>query len=89
MSSDNERVPSKSSRTEVDAFLAKVAATLFAPNQRFLDYLLHRIEALPIDVRLGQPATEAMVRTLAPDVLVALPHLFRNVPPAFVYRCRK
>jgi 2,4-dienoyl-CoA reductase (NADPH2) len=48
----------------------RLASTIFPHNQRFLDYLLTRIAALPVDVRLGEPADEALVKDLAPDVLV-------------------
>ncbi len=49
-----------------------LASTVHSDNQRFLDWLLARVDALGIDVRLGVPADVAAVAACAPDlVLVA------------------
>ena len=37
--------------------------------KRFLDYLVHRVSTLPIEVRLATPASATLVKTEAPDVL--------------------
>jgi 2,4-dienoyl-CoA reductase (NADPH2) len=46
------------------------ASTLFTRNQLFLDYLINRVNDLPIELRLGTEANETMLEKLAPDTIV-------------------
>ncbi len=46
------------------------ASTLFPRNQLFLDYLINRVEDLPIELRLGTQANETMIKELEPDAIV-------------------
>jgi 2,4-dienoyl-CoA reductase (NADPH2) len=46
------------------------ASTTFPPNQLYLDYLIGRVQALPIELRLGNLASDALIKELAPDVLL-------------------
>lgn len=46
------------------------ASTTFPHNQLFLDYLIGRVESLPIDVKLGESATREGVEALAPDAVI-------------------
>jgi len=48
----------------------RLAATTFPNNQLFLDYLLARIEALPIEVRLGKAADAAELKAIGADLVV-------------------
>jgi 2,4-dienoyl-CoA reductase (NADPH2) len=48
----------------------RFASTLFPGNQMYLDYLAGRIEDLGIEVRLGEAASDATVRELAPEAVV-------------------
>jgi 2,4-dienoyl-CoA reductase (NADPH2) len=46
------------------------ASTLFARNQLFLDYLINRVNDLPIELRLGTEVNETTLKELAPDTIV-------------------
>jgi 2,4-dienoyl-CoA reductase (NADPH2) len=46
------------------------ASTLFTHNQLFLDYLIDRVNDLPIELRLDTEANETMLKELAPDTIV-------------------
>ena len=46
------------------------ASILFTRNQLFLDYLIDRVNDLPIELRLGTQASEATLEDLAPDTIV-------------------
>ena len=48
----------------------RLASTLFPHNRRYLDHLIERMEALPIDVVLGESADAATVERLSPDAIV-------------------
>ena len=39
--------------------------------KRFKNHLIHRVQTLPIDVRLNTEATEELLRALAPDAIIA------------------
>ncbi|MBW2274370.1 MAG: FAD-dependent oxidoreductase [Deltaproteobacteria bacterium] len=48
----------------------RTASTLFPHNRLFLDYLVGRVRALPVELRLGEEASEAKIREIAPDVII-------------------
>jgi 2,4-dienoyl-CoA reductase (NADPH2) len=48
----------------------RTASTLFPHNRLFLDHLVDRVRALPIDLRLGEAANEARIRELGPDAII-------------------
>jgi 2,4-dienoyl-CoA reductase (NADPH2) len=48
----------------------RFASTLYERNQYFLDYLIHRVNDLPVDVHLGTEANETMLKDLAADTIV-------------------
>jgi len=47
-----------------------LASTVHADNERFLDWLLAEVARLPIEIRLGSPATVAAVRAENPDKVI-------------------
>jgi 2,4-dienoyl-CoA reductase (NADPH2) len=49
----------------------RTASTVFPHNRLFLDYLIGRVRSLPIELRLGESATDATVEELAPDAIIA------------------
>ncbi len=49
----------------------RFAALLYEPNERLLRWLETQVEKLDVDVRLGQEADAALVREVAPDVVIA------------------
>lgn len=48
----------------------RLASMVWTDNRRFLDYLTGQVAALPIDLRLGVEADEAMLRDLDADVII-------------------
>jgi 2,4-dienoyl-CoA reductase (NADPH2) len=46
------------------------ASTLYPRNQLFLDYLINRVRDLPIELRLGIEANEALLKELEPDTII-------------------
>jgi 2,4-dienoyl-CoA reductase (NADPH2) len=46
------------------------ASVLFPRNQLFLDYLIQRVNDLPIDIQLGTEANETTIKELEPDAIV-------------------
>jgi len=46
------------------------ASTVFPTNRRFLSSLIARVQAQPIELRLGEPATETSIRELSPDAII-------------------
>ncbi len=48
----------------------RLASTLFAGNQLYLDYLRARMEDLPIEVRLGVEANDTTIKELGPDAVI-------------------
>ncbi len=48
----------------------RLASTVFPGNQLFLDYLVRRVEDLPVDVRLGTHADASQIQALSPDAIV-------------------
>ncbi len=46
------------------------ASTVFPHNQVFLDYLTHQVESLPIEIKLGQEATDVSIKEIAPDAII-------------------
>jgi 2,4-dienoyl-CoA reductase (NADPH2) len=48
----------------------RLASTLYSRNQFFLDYLIHRVSDLPVDVLLGTEANETMLKELEADTIV-------------------
>jgi 2,4-dienoyl-CoA reductase (NADPH2) len=49
----------------------RFAALPYEPNEKMLDWLLDRIDRLPVEVRLGEEATPEKITALAPDVVIA------------------
>lgn len=49
---------------------ARLASTVHSDNEPFLRWLVEQVEALPVDVRLGQEATPAILQRLRPDAIV-------------------
>lgn len=47
-----------------------LASTVHADNERFLSWLLAELDRLPVDIRLGFPATLDVVRAEAPDAVI-------------------
>jgi 2,4-dienoyl-CoA reductase (NADPH2) len=58
----------------------RTASSLFPPNRLFLDYLVDRVRSLPIDLRLGEEATEATIREMQPDAIVVATGAKAEVP---------
>ncbi len=46
------------------------AAVVHPDNQVFLDYLVHQMESLPIEVSLGKTATEDDIKAINPDAII-------------------
>jgi 2,4-dienoyl-CoA reductase (NADPH2) len=46
------------------------ASTVFPHNQVFLDYLTHQVESLPIEIKLGQEATDVSIKEISPDAII-------------------
>ena len=51
----------------------RFAALAYEPNERLLRFLTQRVRDLPIELRLGEAATPALVRALSPDLVIAAP----------------
>ena len=49
----------------------RFAGVVFPRNKLFLDYLIDRVESLPIEVILGEEVGEAKIRELGPDAIIA------------------
>ncbi len=46
------------------------ASTVHSDNEHFLDYLLHQMKQLPIEIMLGRSATPGLLEILCPDVII-------------------
>jgi 2,4-dienoyl-CoA reductase-like NADH-dependent reductase (Old Yellow Enzyme family)/NADPH-dependent 2,4-dienoyl-CoA reductase/sulfur reductase-like enzyme len=58
----------------------RLAALAYEPNERLLDWLVRRLEASRVDVRLDVEATPELVRSLAPDHVVVATGAVRTTP---------
>ncbi len=45
-------------------------ATVYPPSRAFLDSLVQRVQALPVDIRLGVEATSASIAEFRPDAII-------------------
>jgi 2,4-dienoyl-CoA reductase-like NADH-dependent reductase (Old Yellow Enzyme family)/NADH dehydrogenase FAD-containing subunit len=59
---------------------ALFAALVYEANGKLLEYLEAQVRALPIDLRLGQAVTPALVRELNPDVVLVAVGARREAP---------
>ncbi len=56
------------------------ASTVFPHNQVFLDYLINQVESLPIEIKLGQEATDIAIKEMAPDTVIVATGARVDVP---------
>jgi 2,4-dienoyl-CoA reductase-like NADH-dependent reductase (Old Yellow Enzyme family) len=57
------------------------AALVYEPNGQLLEYLEAQVRKLPIELKLGQEVTPALVRQLKPDVVLVAVGARRQPPP--------
>ncbi len=58
----------------------RFAALSYEPNERLLHWLETQVRKLPIELRLGETADEALVRSVAPDAVIAAVGAARDRP---------
>ncbi|MFN8544428.1 MAG: FAD-dependent oxidoreductase [Candidatus Binatia bacterium] len=56
------------------------SSLVYEPNGRLVDHLTAQVRQLAVDVRLGMPVTPALVRELAPDVVLVAVGARREAP---------
>jgi 2,4-dienoyl-CoA reductase-like NADH-dependent reductase (Old Yellow Enzyme family)/NADPH-dependent 2,4-dienoyl-CoA reductase/sulfur reductase-like enzyme len=68
-------------RTERLGGTLRIAALPYEPNENLLDWMIGRIEASNVEVRLDTPATAEIVSSLAPAAVLVATGAKRTMPP--------